>query len=824
MTKGTKNTKTENPKFKGYIKAMWLIVVAGLLAVPALLIMVSFSKLPDTQELENPKYEYSTRVFSDELEELGRIFKKNRDQALYEDLSPYVVQALVATEDERFFDHSGIDLRSFMRAMLHFGANGGGSTITQQLAKQFFTKGSKNIVRRIWQKLQEWIIAIEFEKRYTKEEIIAMYLNKYDFLNDANGISAASTTYFGKPHGELKIEEAASLVGMLKNPRIYNPLLYPENAQKRREVVLNQMKKKAYISNSEYDSLRVLPLDMSAFNRSVHYSGPAPYFIAELQQELRKVLDQPQYTKAGGGKYDIYKDGLKIYTTIDLKMQEHAEAAMKSHMKRLQERYFTVWKNLDPWDYKADKAQKNQRYASLKSAVEDSERYQKIRNQQMNAITQDIAKDIENVRLWDADIRRLKEAEKDKKYLKSLMEKNYITTDQKEVYEQILASEHWNKLKDTYAKFQSVAQSEFAKKVEMKVFAYNASGEKDTIMSPLDSIKYHQMHMQLGSVSIDPHTGYIKTWIGGIGHKYFQYDHVNANRQVGSTFKPFIYATAIYNLGISPCWKVKDEQYTIPAGDPDFGLMNTWTPSNSKPFTGQEFTLKECLKQSLNSASVWLIKQLGNVQLVKDLVENMGIDEDKIPNAPSIALGTPELTVMDMTGAYSTFANNGIYIEPTYIKRIEDKDGNVIYSPIQKESVALNPQYNYVMVDMLKYATSSVQPWLDVSFGGKTGTTNDHVDGWFMGITPDLVVGTWVGGNQNWIRFLSLADGAGSHMARPYFKEFMQRVERDPKIAFDSQAQFAFPEGDLGVEIDCSVYEHIAKPQPNASAMDEEEF
>ena len=814
-----KSTKKKNSKkqessfldslnYGAMIKWMWALFISGVVFAIGALVLVSFTRLPDTQELENPKYEYASIVYSSDEVELDRIFQKNRDWVTYEQLSENVVNALIATEDIRFHEHSGIDGRSLMRALAHFGNKGGASTITQQLAKQFFTKTSRSFVKRVWQKLKEWIIAIEFEKRYTKEEIIAMYLNKFDFLYNSDGIGAAARTYFGKNQKDLNVLEAATLVGMLKNPFVYNPMREPENSESRRNVVLKQMQKAGYITVDEYKTYYALPINVSNYNVEVHYDGLAPYFTAELKSGLKDLLNRPEHTKPGGGKYNLYTDGLKIYTTIDSRLQKHAQDAKKSSMKRLQNTYDNVWSKRDPWTYNADDRQVSQRQAYLKSGIERSTRYKRLRNKYLTPIKGKLSQNIENVRLWDSDIRRLLEANKNENHLSKLVRQDVIRDDQRTVYKKILDSEHWSELVDSWNNLQRTARNEFKKKRKMKVFDY-ASGEKSVSMSPLDSLKYHMQHMQIGSISMDPSNGHIKTWVGGAGYKYFQFDHVKANRQVGSTFKPFIYITAMINNALSPCQKILDQQYSIPAQDPDFGLMESWEPKNSSAFTNEKFTLYDCLRKSLNSASVWLVKSLGNVEPIRDLAAGMGIEKKKIPNAPSIALGTPELSVLEMTGAYCSFANNGVYTKPTYIERIEDKDGKVIYESLPEQKTALPEEYSYAMLDMLKYAQGPVHSQLLTEFGGKTGTTNDHVDGWFMGLTPNLVTGTWVGGEYPWIRFLTIGNGAGSRMARPYFLDFMQRVEKDKDLAFNVNASFKQPEEDLGIELDCSTYESL---------------
>jgi len=831
--KSSKKKKSKNQEqsfidslnFSTITKWMWVLAISAIVIGIATLVLVSFTKLPDTRELENPIYEYASIVYSADGVELDRIFQKNREWVTYEELSENIVNALIATEDIRFHKHSGIDARSTFRALAFMGTKGGASTISQQLAKLFFTNRSRSFVKRVWQKLKEWIIAIEFEKRYTKEEIIAMYLNKFDFLYNSDGIGAAANTYFGKSQADLNVLEAATLVGMLKNPFLYNPMGKPENSESRRNVVLKQMQKAGYITLDEYKTYYALPINISNYNVEVHYDGLAPYFTAELKSGLKDLLNRPELTKPGGGKYNLYTDGLKIHTTIDSKLQKHAQDAKKTAMKTLQNRYDQVWSKRDPWTYDADDKQVAQRQAFLKSGIERSTRYKRLRNKYLTPIKGELSQSIENVRLWDSDINRMILAKKNDGHLSKLVRQKVIRDDQRTVYKKILNSDQWGNLLNSWNQLQRTARSEFSRKRKMKVFDYT-TGEKVVSMSPLDSIKYHMQHMQIGSVSMDPSNGHIKTWVGGAGYKYFQYDHVKANRQVGSTFKPFIYITAMITNALSPCQKILDQQYSIPANDPDFGLMEAWEPKNSSGFTNEKFTLFDCLKKSLNSASLWLVKSLGNVEPIRDLAAGMGIDKNKIPKAPSIALGTPELSVLEMTAAYSSFANNGVYTKPTYIERIEDKDGKVIYEPFTEQKAALPEDYSYAMLSMLKYATSVVHGQLQTQFGGKTGTTNDHVDGWFMGLTPNLVTGTWVGGEYPWIRFLSISDGAGGRMARPYFLDFMQRVERDKSLGFDVNASFKQPEDELNIELDCTIYESLYQEETTIDEIpvDEDDF
>lgn len=808
MTDQSNITNTRKRSWlKKLVYFMWGALLLGVLAFALILFIISKTRLPDTKQLENPTFEYATKIYSQDGREFGRYFRKNRDWVEFDQLSPHLVNALVATEDERFYKHSGIDTKGTLRAIFYFGKKGGASTVSQQLSKLLFTKRSRNFIKRVFQKFREWIIAVRIEKQYTKGEIIAMYLNKFDFLYDSNGIGAAAKTYFGKDQSQLNIEEAAILIGMLKNPYIFNPHRVPKKAKKRRMVVLHQMLKNEFITKAEYDSLKVIDLDMSKFQRQEDSKGIAPYFRSELTKWVKDLLKKDEYLKPDGTPYNIYVDGLKIYTTIDYKMQIHAEKAVRKNLKKVQERYWKVWKNKDPWTYKADDYQKTIRKNSLNSLVRQSERYQFIRDNYMSSILADLELKFPEAKFRDVDMIRMAHESKKKGHFVTLLNKKYVTKNQVNMYKDIMNSAEWKVALKQWRKMENAVRKSFMTPQKMRVFAYNNRGVKDTIMTPMDSIRYYQMHMQSGMLGIEPSTGYVRTWVGGVDHNSFQYDHVTSNRQVGSTFKPFIYTTAIFQQGISPCWKVKDMQYTIPARDKNFGLMKAWNPSNARgTFSGKELTLYEGLKQSKNSVSVWLMKELGNVDIVKDLTTKMGIPRKKIPNSPSICLGTPELSLIDMTSAYTTFANDGVHNEPIFVTRIEDKDGQVIYNAVPEQQRVLPKDYNYVMVDMLKYAAKFIQPKVNVQIGGKTGTTNDYVDGWFIGITPNLVVGTWVGGDNPWIRFTSLRDGQGGVMARPAFVNFLERVEADTSIPFDSEATFKEPEN-MEIEVNCNKYQ-----------------
>jgi len=790
-----------------YFRLMIYTLITGIIIVAFLFFYISKALLPDTEELENPKYEIASQFISSDNEVFGKIFKYNRDWLNFKDINPKLINALVATEDERFFSHSGVDARGTARAIFYMGKKGGASTITQQLAKLFFTQRSASFVKRVWQKLKEWVIAIEFEKRYTKEEILAMYLNKSDFLYDAVGIGAAAKTYFGKDQKDLSVEEAAVLIGMLKNPRLFNPKINPQNSHNRRSAVMKQMVRNGLLTDEEYLNKRVKPINLDNFKREVHYDGIAPYFRSELTKWLKNLLNEDQYRKPDGSKYNPYTDGLKIYTTIDTRIQKYAEQAMYEHMSQLQSRYFDRWKDKDFITYNADKTKSEGRKKVLIQMMKDSDRYKLIRTRFMTQILSDISNNLDGISLVDNDIFRMFEEEKNQGHLKKLVKNKSITQADADKCLLVLESKYWNGLKSQWNKMQKAVNSSFNTKTKMRVFSYNELGEKVVEMTPMDSIKYHLQHMQIGSVAVDPKTGSIIAWVGGIGHKYFQYDHVNSNRQVGSTFKPFIYSTAIIENAMSPCYKVADVQQCIQAHDPNFNLSSTWCPNNSNnKFSGQSYTLRQALKDSKNSVSVFLMKEIGNVQSVKNFVGNLGIDKNKIPDYPSICLGTPELSAMDMACAYTAFANEGIVSRPFFVTRIEDKNGRVIYSAVPEQKKAINPAYNYVIVDMLKYVAEVIQGKFKSQIAGKTGTTNDYKDGWFVGFTPEIVISTWVGGDQEFIRFNTQPDGQGAVMARPFFEKLMQKIESDNLLGFGKNSVFMKPEEEM-IEIDCSKYE-----------------
>lgn len=811
------------PTYRKIIRWMWGLAVAGVLAVILLFVGLSFQDLPTFEELENPNSNHASEIYAADGQVLGRYFIENRIPVAFDDISPYMVQALVATEDERYYRHSGIDGEGLARVLgktvlLGQKSAGGASTITQQLAKMLFTEKPASGLERVIQKFKEWIIAVKLERSYTKNEIMAMYLNKFNFINGAYGIKAAAEIYFGLAPDSLKIEQAAMLVGMLKNPALFNPIRRPDTTAHRRMVVLKQMQKNNFITETEYDSLRILPLDMGRFNRKTHADGPAPYFRMELRKELNRILDKEESRKSDGSKYNIFSDGLKIYTTLDPLIQQHAEEAMVEHMSQLQKKFWKTWKDLDPWNYKDPYKERDENENVIKSAqkalkkdIRNTDRYQEIRRQMLEPLLVEISKEIDGFNLREVDIERMLSEEEKKGSLTKLVSRNMVGTKLAVKYRKVMEGNNWRELKLSYKKFQKEVDRIFNQPVPMRVFAYNNAMEKDTVLSPLDSIRYHRMFLQLGSMAVDPVTGHVKAWVGGINHRYFQYDHVTSLRQVGSTFKPFVYATAIAQQGISPCFTVYDLPYTIHVNEGNFNLLEDWTPNNAGgEFSGEPYTLFRGLMHSKNTVSVFLMKQLGDVTPVRNLVNNMGLTNDLIPAQPSICLGASDLTVQQLTGAYTTFANNGMYNKPLFLLRIEDKNGRVIYQGEPEERLALHPNPNYVMVQMLKKVMAQGLPGfggIKSEIGGKTGTTNDYVDGWFMGLTPDLVVGTWVGGDQNWIRFRTLTDGIGARMARPFYARLLKRLENDPEVDYNKEARFATPSGDIGIVIDCEVYD-----------------
>ncbi|HAW52462.1 MAG TPA: penicillin-binding protein [Flavobacteriales bacterium] len=703
----------------------------------------------------------------------------------------------MATEDERYYSHSGIDIRGLGRAVINLGRSGGASTITQQLSKMLFSVRPQSKIKRVLQKIKEWIIAVRLERQYTKNEIIAMYLNRFDFLNNAVGIESAAKVYFNKLPAELDLVESATLIGMAKNPSLFNPLRNMDTTIHRRNVVFFQMKRNGMLSQEAYDTLVHKEIVLN-YQKVDHKEGMAPYFREVLRLELRKMFlekdgnDQYVYHKPDGKPYNIYKDGLVVYTTIDSRLQEYGEYAVAEHLRHeLQDDFFRDLKKKKnaPFDYKASK---EQIAAILGYAKRKSHRYQLLSGQECENCGR--RGDYMTVKTING-IDMIVCGAEDCGHMKVKIDEDSI-------------------------------ESVFNTPVGMQVFSWK--GEIDTTMSPMDSIKYYKSFLQAGLMSIDPHTGNIKAWVGGINYEHFRYDHVKlAKRQVGSTIKPFLYATAIQK-GYSPCYEIANTPYTIHKGN--WGLLKDWTPKTSGfDFHGM-VSLKYGLANSMNNVTAWIMKQFGPYVLV-DFAKEVGIQTPFKP-VPSLCLGVEDVSLFEMVGAMGTFANKGVWIEPTFIAKIEDKNGNVVVDFNPRTNEAMTEETAYVMLDLMKGTVNGVynkyrkenkttgtamrlrlpiseaRPYAGFKnpIAGKTGTTQNHSDGWFMGITPDLVTGVWVGAEDPGVRFSTLNKGMGTNMALPIWGYFMQKVYADSTLKV-SMGDFEKPEKKISIELDCNTYE-----------------
>ncbi|WNH13924.1 penicillin-binding protein 1A [Thalassobellus suaedae] len=760
MAKAKKNTKAPVQDFSKYIRWFWMLFLGGIFSAVLIFLLASwgvFGDMPDHTQLENPKTNLATEIISSDGKTLGKFyFNDNRTPVSYDDLSPDLVTALIATEDARFHEHSGIDARGTLRAVIKLGSSGGASTISQQLAKQLFHgEGSKNTLGRITQKIKEWIIAIRLERQYTKEEIIAQYFNIYDFLNNADGIRSASRIYFGKEPIDLDLKESAMLVGMFKNSALYNPRRNPVGVKNRRNVVLAQMEKYGYLEEAVKDSLQKTELDLN-YSPESHREGMATYFREYLRGFMKDwIKNNP---KPDGTKWNINSDGLKIYTTIDSRMQEYAEDAVQQHMPRLQAEFF---------NQNTPKRNPTAPFLELdKSEVDD------LLNRSMKQGER-----------W----RILKNAEKSDK--------------------EIIASFH--------------------KPTKMTVFAWKEgkASEVDTIMKPIDSMRYYKSFLRTGMMSMDPLTGHVKAWVGGVNYRHFQYDMVKqGKRQVGSTFKPFVYATAIDQLHYSPCDKLPDTPFCIDAGK--YGNPEKWCPRNSNGENdyGGTRTLKNALAKSVNTITARLIDKVGP-QTVVDLAKKLGV-ESEIPPVPSIALGTPDLSVYEMVGAYSTFANKGVYTKPVMVTNIEDKNGTILYQFKPETRDVLSDETAYVTIKLMegvtqygsgarlrgKGADSYRREFSEIITGypygftnpiaGKTGTTQNQSDGWFMGIVPNLVTGVWVGAEDRAAHFAGITYGQGAAMALPIWGVYMKSCYADETLNISAE-DFEEP-ANLSINVDCS--------------------
>ena len=745
--------KTKTTTFKKHIQLMWYLFFAGILTLGLLFVGAVFEwygPMPDLQELENPKTNLATQIISSDGEILGKYYlDDNRTPITYEELPQNMVQALIATEDERFYEHAGIDWKGTLRAFTYLGKRGGASTITQQLARQIFVGvRSRNKFKAVLQKAQEWVIAVQLEQRYTKNEILSLYLNKYDFGYQADGVRSAAKIFFNKTPLTLNIEESATLVGMLKNSSLYNPIRRPEKVKVRRNIVFQQMLRNELISKEEKDSLSQLPIKIT-YTPESHREGLATYFRAYLKEFMDNwIANNP---KSDGNRHSLYRDGLRIFTTIDSKMQAIAEAAVDEHMKNLQKEFF------------------------------------KQNSKKINPT---------------APFLELREGEID-----TLIERTAYRT------------ERWRKMKLAGTEEAEILAS-FYQKTPMRIFTWN--GERDTIMTPIDSIRYYKHFLRASLMSMEPQSGHIKTWVGGFNYKHFQYDQVKqGRRQIGSTFKPFLYATAIDQLKLSPCDSLPDALYCI---EPmKHGNMKAWCPKNSGDKYGRTRTLKNALANSINTVSARIMDLVGPRPVI-NLARKMGITST-LPAVPSIALGTPDISLFEMVGAYSTFVNQGIYVKPVVITRIEDKNGRALYEVVPETQDVLSQEAAYVTVNLLQGVTKAGSgarlrhaglektnyvyenvitgyPYVfENQIAGKTGTTQNQSDGWFMGMVPNLATGVWVGGEDRAIHFKEIAFGQGATMALPIWAVYMKNLYKNPDLGISIQ-DFEVPEN-LSIAIEC---------------------
>ena len=744
---------TKNTKYRKFVRFIWIAFAAATLGVAGIFGAASaglLGTMPDFRQLENPKTNLATQIISADNTVLGKFyFNDNRTPISYDEIPNSMIDALVATEDERFYSHSGIDFRGTARALFYLGSKGGGSTITQQLARQLFTGvRSRNKLEAVVQKIKEWVIAIRLERRYTKSEIITMYLNIYDFNYNADGIRSASSIYFSKVPKEMSLSESAMLVGMLKNSSLYNPLRRPELVRERRNIVYQQMLRNQLIDQKQKDSLAALPIEVD-FNPQSHREGIATYFRAYLQKFMRSwIANNP---KEDGSSYNLYLDGLSIYTTIDSRLQTYAEQAVGAHMSTLQKEFFR---------------QNSKEFNPTAPFLE----------------------------IKDDEIERIMEQAKRR-------------------------SERWRKMKAQGIDEESILAS-FEEPTEMEVFGWG--GDIDTVMTPTDSIRYYKHFLRAGMMSMEPQSGHVKAWVGGINYRHFQFDHVmQGKRQIGSTFKPFVYATAIDQLKLSPCDSLPDGYYCVEPAK--FGAHDAWCPKNSGDRYIGKRTLKNALANSVNTISARLIDKVGP-RPVANLARNLGVTS-YIPSVPAIALGSADLSVYEMVGAYSSFANKGIYVKPVLVTRIEDKNGTVIYQATPETKDVLSEESAYVTLKLLEGVTEAgsgirlrhvgadkTNPiFRDIVTGypyafenpiaGKTGTTQNQSDGWFIGMVPNLATGVWVGGEDRATHFETITYGQGATMALPIWASYMNACYADSTLVV-SQEPFEAPSF-VSIPLDC---------------------
>jgi penicillin-binding protein 1A len=770
--------------YKKYLRIFWIVYGTGVVAISLMFFMIAqgwLGFMPTFEDLENPESLLASEVVSSDGVVLGKYFKENRSYVNYNEISPVLLNALVATEDVRFFNHSGIDARGLVRVVkgiLTADTNsGGGSTISQQLAKMLFPRDNlENKLQLIFRKFKEWVIAVKLEKSYTKEEILTMYLNKYDFLNLAVGIKSAAAVYFNTTPDLLTLEQSAMLIGMAKNSSLYNPVRRPELTMQRRNVVLAQMNKYGYISKQECTSAQAKPLNLD-FHRVDFKTGLAPYFREYLRQAMNaskperadyRVWQAQKYKedsvewasnplfgwcnknkKTDGSSYNLYRDGIRIITTIDSRMQRYAEEAVVTHLKN----------NLQPAFNKHIRNLKNKPFSN------------DLSTEAVEGIMDQSIKQTERYRLAK------------------------------------VSGKSWDEIKKM-----------FATPVEMRVFSYK--GDRDTTLTPLDSIKYYYSIFRSSFMSMEIKTGHVKAYVGGPDYSHFMYDMVkDGKRQVGSTVKPFLYTLAMQN-GMSPCSKVPNvkQQFILPDG-------RIWEARNSSPtkFDDKMVTLKWGLAHSVNQVSAWVMKQF-NPQSVADIMKKMGI-YSPIDPVPSMFLGTSDVTLYEMVGAYGTFANKGVFTQPIFVTRIEDRHGNVISTFRSEKHDAIDEQTAYLMVELMRGvvdAGSGGRLRWKPEYGGfkgpiaaKTGTTQNHSDGWFIGVTPQLVNGSWTGGELRSIHFEDLQSGQGASMALPIWGYYMRKVYADKTLPYSDNAEFERP-ANFSVNINCDDPESIEQSQDNS--------
>ena len=700
-----------------------------------------FGSLPAVDELLNPESNQASIVYSGDMKILGKYYSENRVNVSFDKLDKDIINALIATEDARFYNHSGVDVIALGRSVsgIFIGGKGGGSTITQQLAKMMFPREKLSKPKLIIRKFKEWIIATRLEKLYTKEEILALYLNKFDFLNLAVGIKSAAQIYFNRNQDSLKIEQAAMLVGMAKNPSVFNPIRRPDTTLLRRNVVLKQMVKYGYLTQFKYDSLQRLPLNL-VYRPEDHNDGLAPYFREYLRDNFLKSWCEKNINPETGKAYNLYKDGLRIYSTIDYRMQQYAEEAVKEHMYDLQKLFI-----------KDCKTKRNAPFA------------------------------------WNVSKQEID---------------NIMTSSMKR-------SDRYHEMKSQGFSQEQIATA-FRKPTAMRV--YSLRGDIDTLLSPYDSIKYYKSFLQTGFMAMEPQSGYVKAWVGGINHKHFKYDHVKVGRrQVGSTFKTFVYAMAVQE-GYSPCFQLPCVRTCVTDG-----VGKEWCPDNAggdEKYENKMITLKLAMAMSINYISAKLIKMFGP-EAVVNLARRMGVTAP-LEAVPSICLGTPDVSVFEMLAANSTFVNKGTYIQPTFITRIEDKNGKVLLEIVPNSEEVFSEEKAYVMVQLMRgvcdYGTGTRLRFkhnLRNQIAGKTGTTQNNSDGWFIGLTPELCAGVWVGGEDRSVHFNSMEQGQGASMALPIWGKFFRKVYDDKHLKI-SQADFPSPKNlDPKIEMDCRKYDDL---------------